>query len=315
MPQQYAQGLGPEGWSGPAPKYGFTEGGRGITGGNLNDFGRQGLLPAQLAQAFGYGGGGGAQAGGGAGGAGGGGTAGPGGAGGTGGPGGAGQMAQGMWDVAQGYMDPDSDMFQQLLQRQRQAMGKDTAARQRSAAMAGAESGFGGGASPEMMQMQQMYGAQGQEALGQGMANLQLAAPQMGLQYGQAAMGGQMGQQAQNIGVDQFGRSLQNQQQQFGQTMQEGQRQYDVNTGMQQQGMTNQAGQFAQQFGLDQARAGEQAQYNQQALGLQAAGQGMLPPPTSGGGPTPTPRFQPRFGGVGAGSAGGRSGGITARRF
>ncbi len=197
---------------------------------------------------------------------GGGGGGGAGGGGNFGGSGGAGQMAQSMWDVAQGYMDPDSDMFQQLLQRQRQTMGQQTAAQQRSAAMAGAESGFGGGSSPQSMQMQAQYGAAGQEALGESMTNLQLAAPQMGLQYGQAALGGQMGQQGQNIN-----------QQQFGQNLGENQRQFDVGTGLQQQGMANQAGQWAQQFGLNQAQQAQNAQYNQQQLGLQAAGQGMLP--------------------------------------
>ncbi len=218
--------------------------------------------------------------------------AGGGGAGGAGGGGGgsptsAGGMAQGMWDVAGGFMDPDSDFFQQMMQRQRQAMGAQTAGQQRSAALAGAEGGFGGGASPEMMQMQAQYGAAGTEALGGALTDLQLAAPQLGLQYGQVAGGLQMGQQGQDI-----------QQKQFGQTFGEGQRQFDVGTGLTQQQMANQSGQFAQQHSLAQAQAKQQAQYNQQQLGLQAAGQGLNFGGGGGGGVPST------WGGSPSGSAG-----------
>lgn len=225
--------------------------------------------------------GGGAGAGGAGGGAGGGGAGG-------GGTTSAGGMAQGMWDVAGGFMDPDSDFFQQMMQKQRQAMGAQTAGQQRSAALAGAEGGFGGGASPESMQMQAQYGAAGTEALGGALTDLQLAAPQMGLAYGQAAGGLQLGQQGQNI-----------QQKQFGQTFGEGQRQFDVGTGLQQQQMANQAGQFTQQMSLQQAQARQQAQYNQQQLGLQGASMGLNFGGGGGGGvPSSGPGYTSSWGGA-----------------
>ena len=239
-------------------------------------------------------------------------------------PGSANNMAQGMWDVAQGFMDPDSEMFGQLMQRQRQAMGQQTAAQQRSAALAGAEGGFGAGASPEMMQMQAQYGAAGTEALGSSLTNLQLAAPQMGLGYGQAAGGLQQGveqgrqqesQFGQSLGqresefgrnmgqresefrrnlaqgASQFGQRLGQQGNQFGQSLGQNQGQFDINAGFANQGMLNQGNQFAQNLAMQEEIAKQNALYNQQQLALGAAGMGLNFPPGGGAVPGAPPPY------------------------
>ncbi len=252
-------------------------------------------------------------------------------------PGSANNMAQGMWDVAQGFMDPDSEMFGQLMQRQRQAMGQQTAAQQRSAALAGAEGGFGAGASPEMMQMQAQYGAAGTEALGSSLTNLQLAAPQMGLGYGQAAGGLQQGveqgrqqdsQFGQSLGQresefgrnmgqresefrrnlaqgkSQFGQNLQTQKDQFGKSLFQNQGQFDINAGFANQGMLNQGDQFAQNLALQEELAKQNALYNQQQLALGAAGMGLNFPVGGGapGAPSNTPPWATFSGGFGVGT-------------
>ena len=128
-------------------------------------------------------------------------------------------------EKALGLMDPGSDYYKSMLQRMRQDIGADTAAKERSAALASAESGFGAGANPQLMQMQSQLGEAGLEAQGRAATDLNLAAPQLGMQFANMARQGY--ENLANFG--------------------EGQRRFDVGTGLQQQQMAQQMEQWRQE--------------------------------------------------------------------
>ena len=148
-------------------------------------------------------------------------------------------------EKALGLMDPGSDYYQAMLQQMRGDLGAQTAAQQRGAALAGAESGFGAGASPEMMQMQSQLGEAGLEAQGRAATDLNLAAPQLGLQF--ANMARQGFENLANFG--------------------EGQRQFDVGTGLEQQRMAQQMEQWRQQMEFQRWLEQQQMMNQQQQTG------------------------------------------------
>lgn len=129
--------------------------------------------------------------------------------------------------TGQGFLDPNSDFYTQMMERLQKTMGAQTGAAKRSAALDAAESGFGAGASPALAEMQSTIGAAGQEALGGAMGDVALQAPQMGLNFLQS--GGNLG-----LGVS---------------GLQESARMGNIGAGLQQQGMAlqQQEAQAAQQ--------------------------------------------------------------------
>lgn len=199
------------------------------------------------------------------GGAGGGGAAGagvvPGGAGGP-GPGGMlGENLAAQSAAGQGMLDPGSDYYQRLSQAMQGQIGGQMEAQRRAAALRGAWSGFGAGASPEMLATQGDISQAGLGAQGAAEAGLALQAPGMGMQAMQGTF-------APLLGIQQLGE----QSRQFGAGMGERARQFGIGTGMQQQQMAAQ--QAAQQAQLQQqaAMANQQAQMQQMQMMAQMAG-------------------------------------------
>lgn len=144
-----------------------------------------------------------------------------------------------MSEFGQGMMDPNSDYFKRLNQAMQAQLGKQSQAAQRAMALRGAQSGFGGGAGPEVMAGQRDIAVAGQEARGEAGANLALQAPQLGMQ----ALGstfqptlGMTGQQAQ--------------QQQYGQGLGQRQWEFGQGQGVQQQQMAQQQAQHQSQLDM-----------------------------------------------------------------
>lgn len=104
-----------------------------------------------------------------------------------------------MEQYGKGLMDPGSDYSRRLAEEMRREIGEQSAAGGRSAALRAAWSGFGGGASPELLSTQGDIATAGLEATGRGAAGLALAGPQLGLQALGAPLQAQMGLQSQAL--------------------------------------------------------------------------------------------------------------------
>jgi hypothetical protein len=140
-----------------------------------------------------------------------------------------------------GLMDPGSEYYQALLNRMQTDIGKSAGAGQRAAALRGAWSGFGAGASPEMMMTAADIGQSGLEAQGEAAGQLATAAPRLGMEM--------MGRTFAPRQAE-FGRTQQDIQ--FGAGMDERARQFGAGVGLQQQQMANQQAQFAAQQAAQQ---------------------------------------------------------------
>lgn len=134
----------------------------------------------------------------------------PGTAGGGGGGGGAGQygtpeeISQYLATQGAGFLDPGSDLSKQWMEKMRGQIGDQTDAAQRAAGYQAAQQGFGGGASPELLQMQGELGVQGLEAGGQAAADFMLRAPTLGAGMMGGALGGQVGMRGQDLSSAQY---------------------------------------------------------------------------------------------------------------
>lgn len=172
------------------------------------------------------------------------------------GPGGFGAQGQGLGgalsiqgQAGAGLLDPNSDYYKRLMEAMRAQIGGQSAAAQRSAGLRAAQSGFGGGASPELMEMQQGIAQAGLGAAGEAGANLALQAPQLGGQLMGSTFGPALGLQQ----------------------LSENQTQFGLGQAMQQQGMAQQGAQFQAQLSQQQALANQQAQMQQYLAQLNAA--------------------------------------------
>lgn len=150
-----------------------------------------------------------------------------------------------MSQYGQGLMDPGSDYYQRLSQAMQQQIGGQAAAQGRAAALRGAWSGFGAGASPETMATQADISQAGLGAQGAAEAGLALQAPQIGAGMMQSTFG-------PGLGLQQLGE----QSRQFGTGLGEQARQYGGNLALQQQ-------QMAQQQAWQQAQLQQQQQMAQ----------------------------------------------------
>lgn len=111
----------------------------------------------------------------------------------------AGQSADTLSGFGTGLLDPESDESKRWMEELRENIGKSTDAGQRAAAYQAAQQGFGAGASPEMLEMQQMMGVAGQEAEGAAASDFMLQAPGMGVDALSRAMGAQVGMRGQDL--------------------------------------------------------------------------------------------------------------------
>jgi hypothetical protein len=134
--------------------------------------------------------------------------------------------------VGGGLMDPESDYYKRLSQAMQRQIGGQGAAQQRSAALRGAWSGFGGGASPETMATTADIGQSTLEAQGLAEAGLALEAPKVGAQI----MGSTFNPMLAHSGMIEGSR-------QFGAGQGEGARQFGVGVGLTQQQMAQQRAQ------------------------------------------------------------------------
>lgn len=192
-------------------------------------------------------------------------------------PGASQQTAGAVAQAGTGLLDPQSDYFQRLMDGMKSRLGKESAAKQRSAALRAAQSGFGGGASPELMAAQRDIGVGGLEAMGEAGANLRLAAPQLG---GQLALGGgrlqlggeQLGERARqfDVGLAEGGR-------QFDVGMGQRQTEFGGTQGMQAAGMQQQYDIFQQQQAQQQRQFDDQMQFAMEQLyGGRGGGAGLF---------------------------------------
>lgn len=111
----------------------------------------------------------------------------------------AGQSADTLSGFGTGLLDPESDMSKRWMEELRENIGRSTEAGQRAAGYQAAQQGFGAGASPEMLEMQQMLGVAGQEAEGAAASDFMLQAPGMGVDALSRAMGAQTGMRGQDL--------------------------------------------------------------------------------------------------------------------
>lgn len=111
----------------------------------------------------------------------------------------AGGSADTLADFGTGLLDPGSGMSKRWMEQLREGIGKSTDANQRAAGYQAAQQGFGAGASPEMLEMQQMLGVAGQEAEGQAASDFMLQAPGLGVNALGGAMGAQVGMRGQDL--------------------------------------------------------------------------------------------------------------------
>lgn len=134
-------------------------------------------------------------------------------------------------------LDPNSDYYKELVSRMRGDIGKSTAASKRSAALMGAEQGFGAGASPEVMSVMGDIGEAGRIAEGEAMGDISLAAPQLGAGMMASTFG--PGVSLEGIGEQsgQFGAGLREAGVVGRAGMAEGARKYGVGVGLEQQRM------------------------------------------------------------------------------
>ena len=111
----------------------------------------------------------------------------------------AGQSADTLSGFGTGLLDPESDESKRWMEELRENIGRSTEAGQRAAGYQAAQQGFGAGASPEMLEMQQMLGVAGQEAEGGAASDFMLQAPGMGVDALSRAMGAQVGMRGQDL--------------------------------------------------------------------------------------------------------------------
>ncbi len=107
----------------------------------------------------------------------------------------AGQLAGYGSDLLQ----PGSDLSKRWMEQMRGQIGDQSDAAQRAAGYQAAQSGFGSGASPELLQMQTDIGVAGQEAAGQSAADFMLRAPELGVGAMGGALGNQVGMRGQDL--------------------------------------------------------------------------------------------------------------------
>jgi hypothetical protein len=100
-----------------------------------------------------------------------------------------------------GLLDPGSDLSQRYMEELGEDIGDQTDAAERAAAYRAAQGGFGAGASPEMLSMQQDIGVAGQEAYGDAASDFMMQAPGMGMQAMGAGMGGQVSLAGQDVSM------------------------------------------------------------------------------------------------------------------
>jgi hypothetical protein len=166
-----------------------------------------------------------------------------------------------MSQTGSGLMDPNSDYYKRLSASMQRQIGGQSAAGQRAAALRGAWSGMGAGASPEMMMTQAGLGQAGLEAAGQAQADL----PLMGIE--------QLGEQSRQYGYGQAQQAGQ-----YGHGAAEGARQFGVGVGLQQQELAGQQAwqqaQLQQNQQQMQYQAAMQQQQNQMAMMEMMAGMG-----------------------------------------
>lgn len=128
----------------------------------------------------------------------------PGAAGGAGGAGGGGGSPEGtagyLADYGKGLMEPGSDLSKRWMEQMREDVGKGTDAAQRAAGYQAAQSGFGSGASPELLQMQGDIGIAGREAAGDAASDYLLRAPELGIGAMGGALGSMVGMRGQDLG-------------------------------------------------------------------------------------------------------------------
>lgn len=136
----------------------------------------------------------------------------------------AGEASSTLSEYGQGLMEPGSDLSKRWMEQLREGIGASSDASQRAAGYQAAQQGFGGGASPELLEMQNAIAQQGLESQGQAASDYLMQAPQMGI----GALSGAMGAQTQARGQD-----LQSRMAEMSNMMQ-GQ-QFNANLGMQQQ--------------------------------------------------------------------------------
>ena len=170
-------------------------------------------------------------------------------------------------------MDPNSDYYKELTSQMRGDIGKSTAAAKRSAALEGAEQGFGAGASPEMMANMENIGEAGRIAEGEAMGDITLAAPQIGAGMMASTFGPGVGLEGIGEQSGQFGAGLRESGVMGRAGMAEGARQFGTGVGLQQQqmaqeraqneaAMRNQQQQWESEFGLrEDAMAAEFGAY------------------------------------------------------
>jgi len=140
-------------------------------------------------------------------------------------------------------MDPNSDYYKELMSQMRGDIGKSTAAAKRSAALEGAEQGFGAGASPEMMANMENIGEAGRIAEGEAMGDLSLAAPQLGASMMSSTFGPGVSLEGMGEQSSQFGAGLREAGVMGRAGMAEGARQFGTGVGLEQQRMAEQRAQ------------------------------------------------------------------------
>jgi len=110
----------------------------------------------------------------------------------------AGESADTLQDYGTGLLDPESEESKRWMEELREYIGRSTDASQRASGYMAAQSGFGGGTSPEVLEMQQNLGVAGREAEGQAASDFMLKAPTLGVN----ALGTAGGFQTQMRGQD-----------------------------------------------------------------------------------------------------------------
>ncbi len=111
----------------------------------------------------------------------------------------AGESAGTLQDFGTGLLDPESDLSKRWMEQLRENIGGATDAAQRAAGYQAAQSGFGGGASPEVLEMQNELGVAGREAEGTAASDYLLRAPSMGIGALGTALGGQTQMRGQDL--------------------------------------------------------------------------------------------------------------------
>ncbi len=127
-----------------------------------------------------------------------------------------------------GLLDPNSPMSQRWMEEMREQIGNQTDAAQRAAGYQAAQSGFGAGQSPELMQMQSDLGVQGLEAAGDATNDFMLRAPEMGLGAMGTALGAETSMRGQDLASETAQAELEAQQQMFERNLEMAQREMDA---------------------------------------------------------------------------------------